>query len=78
MIILNCLEVASDFDAFCKSIFGSFQNFVADAVLQAGQKELVLDKFEGIRNTFCFDLGLGSSGSDSISDSSHGGGFLIC
>ncbi len=37
----------------------------------------MFDKLEGIRNTFGFDLGLGSSGSDCILDGSHGGGFLI-
>ncbi len=77
MIILNHLEVASDFDAFSKSILGGFQNLVTDAVLQAGQKELVLNKFEGVRNAFGFDLGLGSSDSNSTSDSSHSNGFLI-
>ncbi len=77
MIVLNHLEVASNFDAFSESILGSFQNLVTDAVLQAGQKELVLNKFEGIRNAFGFDLGPGSSGSNSSSNSSHGSGFLI-
>ncbi len=77
MIILNRLEVASDFDAFSESILGSFQNLVTDAILQAGQKELVLNKFEGVRNAFGFDLGLGSSGSNNTSNCSHGSGFLI-
>ncbi len=77
MIILNRLEVASDLDAFSEGILSGFQNLVTDAVLQASQKELVLNKFEGIRNAFGFDLGLGSAGSDSTSNSSHGSGFLI-
>jgi hypothetical protein len=36
----------------------------------------MLDKFEGIRDSFSFDLCLSSSSSDGITDGSHGGRFL--
>jgi hypothetical protein len=46
MIILDCLKFASDLHTFSEGVLGSFQDLVADAVLEASQKELMLDKFE--------------------------------
>ncbi len=77
MVVLDGLQITSDFDALSEGIFCCFKNLVADAVLQAGQEKLVLDEFEGVRNAFGFDLGLGSSGSYSVTNSSHHSRFFI-
>jgi hypothetical protein len=74
VIILDGFQVAGSLDAFIEGGFGSLQDLVADAVLQAGQEELVFDKLEGVQNAF--SLGLVDSGA-SESDGSHGGRLVV-
>ncbi len=75
MVILDGLQVAGDLDALGERILGSLKHLVGDAILQTGQKKLVLNKFEGIANTFCFDVSWGSSSSGS--DGSHSSRLLV-
>ncbi len=37
----------------------------------------MFDEFEGVRDSFSFNLGLGGSGGDSVADCGHGGGLLV-
>ncbi len=72
MIVLDGLQVASDVDALSECVLGGLKNLATDAVLQAGLKELMLDKFEGVGDAFGLDFGLGSTGSNGATNSSDG------
>ena len=61
MIILDRFKVASDLNALVEGGLGSFQNFIADAILQSGQEKLMLDELQSVINAFGFDLGLRGS-----------------
>ncbi len=76
MVILDGLQVAGNLDALGECILGSLKHLVADAILQTGQKELVLYKLEGVSNTFCFNVSWGSSSSGF--DSSHHSRLFLC
>ncbi len=77
MVILNRLEVASDLNALVEGGLGSFQNFIADAILQSGQEKLMLDELQSVINAFGFDLGLRGSRGDGGADRGHGGGLRV-
>ncbi len=77
VIILDGFQVAGNFDALGERVLGGLEHLVTDAILQAGQEELVLDEFEGISDSFRFDLGFGSSGGDGDTHCSHGSRFFI-
>ncbi len=76
MVVLDGLQVAGDLDALGECVLGSLKHLVADAILQTGQKKMVLYKFEGVVDTFSFDVSCSSSYSGP--DGSHGGGLFVC
>jgi hypothetical protein len=55
MVILDGLQVSGNFDALGERVLGCLEHLVADAILQTGQEKLMLNEFEGIRDTFSFD-----------------------
>jgi hypothetical protein len=69
VIILDGLQVAGHFHAFVEGRLCGLQDLVTDAVLEANQEELMLDKLEGIRNAFSFSF---LDSRSCRSDSSHG------
>jgi hypothetical protein len=75
VVILDVLQVAGDLDALGEHILGSLKHLVADAILQTGQKKLMLYKLEGIVDTFCLNVSWGSSNGGS--DSSHSSTLLV-
>jgi len=75
VVVLDGLQVAGGLDAINEGILGGFKDLIADAILQACQEELVLDKFEGVSDAFRFGFldGLGGG-----SDGSHDGRLVVC
>ncbi len=76
VVVLDGLQIASDLDALGEVGLCGFKDLVADAVVQAGQKKLMLDEFEGVVDSFSFIVSRSTSGGGS--DGSHGGGLCIC
>ena len=44
LVVLDGLQVAGDLDAFGERLLGSLEHLVADAILETGQEELVLNE----------------------------------
>ncbi len=74
MVILDGLQVASRLHAFIECGLHGLQDLVTDAVLEAGQEELMLDKFEGIHNAFSFGF---LDRRSCRTYSSHGGRLVV-
>ncbi len=74
VIILNGFQVASSLHAFIECCFSSLQDLVTDAVLEAGQEELMLNELEGVCNAFRFSF---LDSRSCCSDSSHGDRLVV-
>ncbi len=59
MVILDGLQVAGCLHALVEGGFLGLQDLVTDAILKPSEEELMLDKFEGIRDAFGFSFGDG-------------------
>ncbi|MFN9944840.1 MAG: hypothetical protein ACK56I_35780, partial [bacterium] len=77
LVILDGLQVAGGLDAFCVGGLLHLEHFVAKAVSESGEKKLVFDKQEGVRDSFSFYFGLGGSGGDVNTYGSHGGRLFV-
>ena len=64
LVVLDGLQVAGGLDALGEGGLLHLEHFVAKAVSESGEKKLVFDKQEGVRDSFSFYLGLSSSGGD--------------
>ncbi len=51
VVVLNGLQVAGHFHALIEGGFFSLQDFVTKAILEFGKKQLMLDEFEGVRDS---------------------------
>ena len=64
LVVQNGLQVAGGLDAFCVGGLLHLEHLIAKAVFESGEKKLVLDKQEGVSDSFGFYLGLSGSGGD--------------
>ena len=74
VIILDGLQVAGHLHALVEGVLLSLQDFVTEAILESGKKQLMFNELEGVRNVF--GLGFGDGGSCG-SDDGHGGWLVV-
>jgi len=76
LVIQDGLQVAGGLDALHVGGLLHLEHLIAKAVFESGEEELVLNKKEGVSDSFGFYLSLGSSGGDETRTVAMAAGFL--